>query len=76
MQNLAVDKSRILGLHGTAILSRFPLRNVRVVRFANQGHDWYADEKRVCLNWRRENEKGPASYSVRRSFAKCGAAIE
>ena len=27
VQNIAVDKSRTLGLHGTAILSRFPLRN-------------------------------------------------
>lgn len=45
VQHLAVDKSRTLGLHGTAILSRFPLRNSRIVRFVNQGHDWYNDEK-------------------------------
>src|SRR5215216_1831881 len=45
LENLAVDKSRTLGLHGTAILSRFPLRNTRVLRFVNQGHDWYLDEK-------------------------------
>src|SRR5687767_7389552 len=45
IENLAVDKTRTLGLHGTAILSRFPLRNTRVVRFVNQGHDWYHDEK-------------------------------
>lgn len=45
IEHLAVDKSRTLGLHGTAILSRFPLRNTRVVRFVNQGHDWYHDEK-------------------------------
>lgn len=43
--NLAVDKSKTLGLHGTAILSRFPLQNTRVVRFIKQGHDWYHDEK-------------------------------
>ncbi|MGQ0762511.1 MAG: endonuclease/exonuclease/phosphatase family protein [Acidobacteriota bacterium] len=46
LKNIAVDKSRTLGLHGTAILSRFPLRNVRIVRFTNQGHDWYTDEKK------------------------------
>ena len=45
IENIAVDKRRTLGLHGTAILSRFPLRNTRVVRFVNQGHDWYHDEK-------------------------------
>jgi len=45
IKNIAVDKSRTLGLHGTAILSRFPLQNVRVVPLINQGHDWYSDEK-------------------------------
>jgi endonuclease/exonuclease/phosphatase family metal-dependent hydrolase len=45
IKNIAVDKSRTLGLHGTAILSRFPLQNARVVPFINQGHDWYHDEK-------------------------------
>ena len=45
IENFRVDKTRTLGLHGTAILSRLPLRNSRVVHFINQGHDWYADEK-------------------------------
>ena len=45
VEHLAVDKTRTLGLHGTAILSRFPLLNTRIVRFVNQGHDWYLDEK-------------------------------
>ena len=45
IKNIAVDKSRTLGLHGTAILSRFPLQNARVVPFINEGHDWYHDEK-------------------------------
>lgn len=40
-----VDRRRMKGLHGTAILSRYALENVRVVRFRNQGHDWYAQEK-------------------------------
>lgn len=41
-----VDRRRMKGMHGTAILSRYPLENVRIVRFGNQGHDWYADEKK------------------------------
>ena len=40
------DPARYRGLHGTAILSRYPLENVRLVPFKFQGHDWYADEKR------------------------------
>jgi len=43
--NFAVDKTRTIGLHGTAILSRFPLRNPRVIPFVKQGHDWYLEEK-------------------------------
>ena len=41
---IAVDKSRYLGLHGSAILSRFPLENVRLQPFENQPHDWYKEE--------------------------------
>lgn len=57
LKNIAVDKSRTLGLHGTAILSRFPLRNVRVARFTHQGHDWYVDEKKVRQKLRRQNAR-------------------
>ena len=45
IDNLAVERERTLGLHGNAILSRYPLRNVRIVRFQTQGHDWYDGEK-------------------------------
>ena len=58
IENLAVDKSRTLGLHGTAILSRFPLRNSRIVRFVNQGHDWYLDEKGGASKLEEGKRKG------------------
>jgi endonuclease/exonuclease/phosphatase family metal-dependent hydrolase len=58
VQNLAVDKTRTLGLHGTAILSRFPLRNVRIVRYVNQGHDWYRDEKKGVSELEKGKRKG------------------
>ena len=58
VQNVAVDKAKTLGLHGTAILSRFPLRNVRLVPFANQGHDWYADEKKGVSTLEKGKRKG------------------
>ena len=45
-QVMKPDPSRYRGLHGTAILSRYALENVRVVPFKIQGHDWYSDEKR------------------------------
>lgn len=58
LANLAVDKSRTLGLHGTAILSRFPLRNSRIVRFAKQGHDWYLGEKNGVSKLEAGKRKG------------------
>lgn len=46
MQNLSIDRERTLGLHGSVVLSRYPLQNVRIVRFQTQGHDWYEGEKK------------------------------
>lgn len=57
LENIAVDKTRTLGLHGTAILSRFPLRNVRIIRFVSQGHDWYADEKKGVSQLEKGKQK-------------------
>ena len=58
VKNIAVDKSRTLGLHGTAILSRFPLRNVRLVPYVNQGHDWFSDEKKKVSKLEASKRKG------------------
>jgi endonuclease/exonuclease/phosphatase family metal-dependent hydrolase len=44
-----VDKARLLGLHGTAILSRYPLRDVKLVPFQYQAYDWYNGEKKYGL---------------------------
>lgn len=41
---ISVDRTRLRGLHGTAILSRFTLENVRLEPFDHQPHDWYEDE--------------------------------
>lgn len=43
---IRVDKEKYKGLHGTAILSRFPLENVRLKPFEHQPYDWYAAEKK------------------------------
>ncbi|HEU4594685.1 MAG TPA: endonuclease/exonuclease/phosphatase family protein [Pyrinomonadaceae bacterium] len=41
---IRVDRARYRGLHGSAILSRFSLENVRLEPFEHQPHDWYKDE--------------------------------
>ena len=43
---IEVDTLRYKGLQGIAILSRFPLENVRLVPFATQPYDWYKSEKK------------------------------
>jgi len=42
----SADKARLLGLHGNAILSRYPLRDVKLVPFEFQAYDWYNGEKK------------------------------
>jgi endonuclease/exonuclease/phosphatase family metal-dependent hydrolase len=42
-QDLKVDRERYRGLHGTAILSRYPIRNARILRLP-MCFDWYAEE--------------------------------
>src|SRR3984885_1179703 len=45
-QIMTPDPERYHGMHGTAILSRYRLDNVRLMPFIVQGHDWYKDEKK------------------------------
>jgi endonuclease/exonuclease/phosphatase family metal-dependent hydrolase len=42
-QDLQVDSKRYRGLHGTAILSRYPIRSARIFRFP-LCYDWYGRE--------------------------------
>lgn len=41
---IAVNRVRYRGLIGSAILSRFPLENVKLQPFEYQPHDWYKEE--------------------------------
>ena len=42
---IRVDPNRYKGLQGIAILSRFPLENVRLIPFKTKPYDWYRSEK-------------------------------
>jgi len=42
-QDLQVDRQRYHGLHGTAILSRYPIERARILRLP-VCYDWYANE--------------------------------
>lgn len=41
-----IERGLYKGLHGTAILSRYRLENVRLIPFEQQGYDWYRNEKK------------------------------
>lgn len=43
-ENLNVDIGKYRGLHGNAILSRFPLKNARIIRLP-RAYDWFNSEK-------------------------------
>ena len=58
MKQSAVDKTRTQNLHGTAILSRYPLSNVRLIPFKYQGYDWYVAEKKKISKLEEAKRKG------------------
>jgi endonuclease/exonuclease/phosphatase family metal-dependent hydrolase len=44
--NFGLDPDRYLGLEGTALLSRYPIRSARVIHLP-EAYDWYHDEIRA-----------------------------
>ena len=46
-QDLHVDRERYRGLHGTAILSRYPIRNARIFRLP-VCYEWYGKEAKAA----------------------------
>jgi endonuclease/exonuclease/phosphatase family metal-dependent hydrolase len=51
------EKDRYEGLHGTAILSRFPIKRAALVPLTYRPYDWYKEEKRrlsVAESMRRQ----------------------
>ena len=71
MTCLATDRTRLLGLHGNAILSRYPLRDVKLVPFEYQAYDWYNGEKKYG-SIEAGKRKG-ASLTLRRTDRTRGA---
>ena len=43
-EKIIIDKNKYRGLHGTAILSQYPLKNCRIIRLP-QAYDWFDGEK-------------------------------
>ncbi len=45
-KQIAVDRNLFQGLHGTAILSRYPIKQATLQPLRVQGYDWYRNEKK------------------------------
>lgn len=56
------DPERYKGMHGTAILSRYRLENVKLMPFLIQGHDWYKDEKKQSPAFKAEGKGSAAIF--------------
>ncbi len=56
------DPERYHGMHGTAILSRYRLENVKLMPFLIQGHDWYKDEKKPSVAVKAEGKVSAAIF--------------
>jgi endonuclease/exonuclease/phosphatase family metal-dependent hydrolase len=61
-QIMTPDPERYHGLHGTAILTRYRLDNVRLMPFLIQGHDWYKDEKKISIAAKAEGKLSAAVF--------------
>ena len=56
------DPERYHGMHGTAILSRYRIENVKLMPFLVQGHDWYKDEKKHSTVSKAEGKVSAAIF--------------
>jgi endonuclease/exonuclease/phosphatase family metal-dependent hydrolase len=45
IQEIQVDPARLRAMHGTAVLSRYPIREARLKPFETIGYDWHSEEK-------------------------------
>jgi endonuclease/exonuclease/phosphatase family metal-dependent hydrolase len=43
-QHFSVDRKRIRAMHGSAILSRYPIRRASTTPFTTKGYDWFTGE--------------------------------
>jgi endonuclease/exonuclease/phosphatase family metal-dependent hydrolase len=46
LAEIQVDKRRLKALHGTVVLSRYPIAQARLQPFQTAGYDWYSGEKK------------------------------
>ena len=56
---IGVDQTKIRALHGTAVLSRYPIRQAKLVPFEHPAYDWFTGEKNISVT-----EKGKRTAAI------------
>ena len=72
---LAPDPARYLGLHGSAILSRYPIQNVRIFRLP-VCHDWFKTEKEEISKLEKGKRLATNKIFLERIEKRCARADE
>ena len=63
---ITIDKMRYSGLHGTAILSRFPIKRATLTPLRYKAYDWYGSEKKgISLPEAARRELGRLAFLER-----------
>jgi endonuclease/exonuclease/phosphatase family metal-dependent hydrolase len=73
-QNFGEDPSRDLGMEGSAMLSRYPIRDARVIRLPSE-YDWYHDEIKALSDLQKVEKwstKRLFNESIRRQVRRGG----
>ncbi len=58
LAEIQVDRTRLKALHGTAVLSRYPISAARLQPFKTTAYDWYAGEKKALALLESGRRKG------------------
>ncbi len=74
LEATAVDPNRVQALHGTALLSRYPILDAKLTPFELQPYDWFDSEKSKSHRSRPANARPPSWCWPRRSRARFVAA--
>lgn len=73
-----IDRDRYQGLHGNAILSRFPIKSARLVPLKCRPYDWLVNEKKrisVAESARRQLGKMAFLHNIPREIRYGGRAV-
>jgi endonuclease/exonuclease/phosphatase family metal-dependent hydrolase len=58
LAEIQVDKNQLRALHGTVVLSRYPISEARLEPFRTAAYDWYKDEKQALATLEKGKRMG------------------